>query len=219
VADLTAPASVRVALVDDDPLVRAGLRLLLAGHPVVQLVAEAADGDEVPALVAEHHPDVILMDVRMRRTDGVAAVRQLGGRPPVIMLTTFDADETVLAAVRAGAVGFLVKHAPPDEIVAAVQRVAAGEPSFSPSVVGALVRHARTADEPDPGAQAFGSLSDRERDIARSVARGSTNAEIAAELYLSAGTVKAEVSALLNRLGLQNRIQLAVLAHRQLGLD
>jgi DNA-binding NarL/FixJ family response regulator len=219
VADVTPPPRVRVAVVDDDALVRAGLRLLLAGHPAVELVAEAADGDEVPVLVAEHHPDVILMDVRMRRTDGVAAVRQLAGGPPVVMLTTFDADETVLAAVRAGAVGFLVKHAPPDEIVAAVQRVAVGEPAFSPSVVGALVRHARTAGEPDPGAQAFAALSDRERDIARSVARGHTNAEIAAELYLSAGTVKAEISALLNRLGLQNRIQLAVLAHRQLGLD
>lgn len=218
-ADVTPPPRVRVAVVDDDALVRAGLRLLLAGHPAVELVAEAADGDEVPRLVTEHRPDVILMDVRMRRMDGVAAVRQLAGGPPVIMLTTFDADETVLAAVRAGAVGFLVKHAPPEDIVAAVQRVAVGEPAFSPSVVGALVRHARTAGEPDAGAQAFGSLSERERDIARSVARGHTNAEIAAELYLSAGTVKAEVSALLGRLGLQNRIQLAVLAHRQLGLD
>ena len=209
-----ADVTVRVLLVDDDPLVRAGLRLLLGGDDGVAVVGEAADGDEVAAAVAAHDPDVVLMDIRMRRTDGVEATRRLREahphRPAVVMLTTFDADATVLDALRAGAAGFLLKHADPEALVAAVLRAADGEPVFSASALRALVTHAREAGPaPDP----LAGLSPREQQVADGVARGLSNAEIAAELYVSAGTVKAEVSAILARLGLDNRIQLAVLAH------
>ncbi|WP_331714271.1 response regulator transcription factor [Auraticoccus cholistanensis] len=209
----------RVLVVDDDPLVRAGLRMLLAGDPTIELVGEAGDGDEVPDAVAASRPDVVLVDVRMPRTDGVTAVAELKrrpGAPAAIMLTTFDADETVLAALRAGADGFLLKHADPESIVGAVHRAAAGEPVFSPSVLRALLQRATgTPSEPeedDPLRRRWDRLSEREREVARAVARGLSNAEIAAELYLSTGTVKAEVSAVLTRLGLANRIQLAVVA-------
>lgn len=215
--------TVRVVLVDDDALVITGLRMLLAGDPRIEVVAELNDGDQVAAVVDDHRPDVVLMDIRMPRMDGIEAVRRIGERPdppPVIMLTTFDADQTVLAAIRAGAAGYLVKDAPPEQIVAAVHAAAAGEPVFSPTVVRTLVRHtreeARPAEPapPDHTRSAFDALSDRERAIARAVAAGRSNAEIAAELYLSAGTVKADISTMLGKLGVDNRIQLAVLSYR-----
>ncbi|RCK68843.1 DNA-binding response regulator [Desertihabitans brevis] len=215
---MSADAVVRVLLVDDDPLVRAGLRMMLAGDARVVVVGEAEDGDELGRAVAEHRPDVALVDVRMPRLNGVAAVAELRRRPgprapAVIMLTTFDADETVLSALRAGADGYLLKHAPPEQIVDAVHRAAAGEPVFSASVLRTLIRHSTAdADAPD---ERWASLGERERQVAEAVARGLSNAEIAAELYLSLGTVKAEVSALLETLGVANRIQLAILAARQ----
>lgn len=215
---------VRVIVVDDDPLVRTGLRTLLAGDPTIEVVAELDDGDGVPTAVADHAPDVILMDIRMPRTDGVEAVRQLGetaGAPPVIMLTTFDSDQTVLSALRAGAAGYLVKHTPPDRIIAAIHQAAAGEPVFSASVLRTLVHHARSdppasarAGEASDRREAFDALSDRERAIARAVADGRSNTVIAADLYLSAGTVKADISAMLAKLGVDNRIQLAILTHQ-----
>lgn len=217
--------SVRVALVDDDPLVITGLRMLLAGDHRISVVAELSDGDQVPAAVADHRPDVVLMDIRMPGVDGIEAVRRLGelpDPPPVIMLTTFDADQTVLAAVRAGAAGYLVKHAPPEQIVAAIHSAAAGEPVFSPTVLRTLVRHTRQEprpadpDVPEETRDAFAALSDRELDIARAVAAGQSNTEIAADLYLSTGTVKADISTMLAKLGLTNRIQLAILTHRLL---
>lgn len=221
-ADVTPAAgqSVSVALVDDDPLVRRALRLLLAGADGVEVVAEAGDGEQVPELVRAHRPDVLLVDVRMPVVDGIEAIRRLaqvepGERPAALVLTTFESDGSVLEAVRAGAVGFLLKHSAPDRIVEAVRAAAAGEPAFSPSALRALVTHvgsgsAATGPEPsiDPG-----SLSERELLVARAVARGLTNAEIAAELYVSSGTVKADVSAMLTRLGLANRTQLAIAAH------
>jgi DNA-binding NarL/FixJ family response regulator len=222
VAPVTEPMSskVRVLLVDDDPLVRAGLRLLLGGGGAIELVGEAGDGDEVLDAVAATDPDVVLMDIRMRRTDGVEATRQLRAahpeRPAVVMLTTFGADVTVLDSLRAGAAGYLLKHAEPEALIAAVLGAAAGEPVFSPSALRTLVEHARDrgeerdrSDRRDPLAQ----LSERERLVADAVARGRSNAEIAAELYLSTGTVKAEISTILATLGLENRVQLAVLAH------
>ncbi len=214
---------IRVVLVDDDALVITGLRMLLAGDPEILVVAELNDGDQVADAIHDHHPDVVLMDIRMPRMDGIEAVRRLADHPeppPVIMLTTFDADQTVLAAIRAGAAGYLVKDAPPEQIVAAIHAAAAGDPVFSPTVVRTLVQHTR--EEPRPAAPAipeqlriaFDSLSERERAIARAVAAGRSNAEIAAELYLSAGTVKAEISAMLGKLGVDNRIQLAILNYR-----
>jgi len=214
---------VRVVLVDDDALVITGLRMLLAGDPRIAVVAELTDGDQVPAAVLDHRPDVVLMDIRMPRVDGIEAVRRLGQQPdppPVIMLTTFDADQTVLAAIRAGAAGYLVKDAPPEQIVAAIHAAAAGDPVFSPTVVRTLLRHTRedprpTEAEVSAGTRsAFDALSERERAIARAVAAGRSNAEIAAELYLSAGTVKADISTMLGKLGVDNRIQLAILNYR-----
>lgn len=221
-ADVTDPGTVRVLLVDDDPLVRAGLRLLLGGEDRLAIVGEASDGDEVPDAVATHEPDVVLMDVRMPGTDGIEATRSLravGEGPAVVMLTTFDADTTVLEALRAGAAGYLLKHAEPHQLVDAVLRAATGEPVFTADALRALVAHARaeTPAAATPAADPLADLDERERQVATAVARGLSNAEIAAELYLSTGTVKAEISAILARLGLLNRIQLAVLAHEHLG--
>lgn len=216
--------SVRTLIVDDDPLVRTGLRLMLGGDPSIEIVGEVADGTEVAAAVDEAAPQVVLMDIRMPELDGIEATRRLVTRsaaPTVVMLTTFDADETVLAALRAGAAGFLLKHAAPEEIVAAVHRAAEGEPVFSPAVLRTLVGHARASApddrEGDRTTEAWARLSDRERQIAAAVARGLSNTDIAAELFVSAGTVKADISAMLGRLGLTNRIQLAILAHERVG--
>ncbi|MBE3008062.1 response regulator transcription factor [Microbispora sp. NEAU-D428] len=210
---------IRVLLVDDDPLVRAGLRLMLRGAPELEIVGEAADGAEVPGAVARLAPDVILMDVRMPYLDGIAATRSLtarsGRRPEVIVLTTFGGDTTVIEALRAGAAGFLVKHTPPERIVEAVRRAAAGEPVLSPEVTRNLI--ARVAGGGATRAQQardrLSTLSDREREVAYAVADGLSNAEIAQRLYMSVGAVKAHISSTLAKLGLLNRIQLALLAH------
>lgn len=207
----------RVLLVDDDPLVRSGLRLLLAGHPDLVVAGEAADGDELVAAVRRDRPDVVLLDVRMARVDGVQAVRDLHAAvpdpPAVLLLTTFRADALVLDALRAGAAGFLLKHTPPDRIVAAVLAAAAGEPVLSPEALGPLIEHVRAAgpapDAPDP----LDGLTDREREVALAVADGLSNAEIGGRLYLSVGSVKTHLSSALARLGLENRVQLAIAAH------
>ena len=212
------PTPARVLLVDDDPLVRAGLRLMFAGHPALDVVGEAADGSEVPDAVAATSPDVVLLDVRMPRLDGVSALRAVRERfaepPAVVMLTTFRADALVLDALRAGAAGFLLKHTPPEQIVGAVLAAAAGEPTVSPAVLGQLIDLVRgampaPAAAPDP----LAGLTDRERDVALAVADGLSNAEIAARLYLSVGSVKTHLSSALGRLGLDNRVQLAIAAH------
>ncbi|WP_432548128.1 response regulator transcription factor [Kineococcus sp. SYSU DK004] len=210
---------VGVLLVDDDPLVRSGLRLLFAGHPAIAVVGEAGDGDELVAAVETSRPDVVLLDVRMPRVDGVSALRELLGqvsRPPaVVVLTTFRSDRTILEALRAGASGFLLKHTPPEQIVTAVLAAAAGDPTVSSDVLGHLIEHVR-AGGPVPGdtpPDRLQELSRRERDVALAVAEGLSNSEIAERLYLSVGSVKADISSALSRLGLHNRVQLAVLAH------
>jgi DNA-binding NarL/FixJ family response regulator len=216
VADVTAP--VRVLIVDDDALVRAGLTMILSGADGVAVVGEAADGAEVPAAVAEHRPDVVLMDIRMPRVDGLAAteaLRRQAGAPEVIVLTTFDADEFVLRALRAGASGFLLKDTPPVEIQHAVRRVAAGEATLSPAVTRRLIAHV-AAPAPAPRAaarQRLAALSEREREVALALGRGRSNAEISAELFMSVATVKAHVSRLLTKLDLNNRVQVALLVH------
>jgi DNA-binding NarL/FixJ family response regulator len=214
---------VRVLVVDDDPLVRAALAMVIGGAADLELVGEAADGDEVPAAVARCSPDVVLMDIRMPRTDGLTATeRLLQGRdaPEVIVLTTFDADDQVLRALRAGASGFLVKDTPPAAIVEAVRRVAAGDPMLSPTVTRQLIAHVATVDQAAPAearstrARArLDQLSDREREVALAVGRGLSNAQIGAELYLSVATVKAHVSRLLVKLDVANRVQIALLMH------
>ncbi|MGK5738606.1 response regulator [Micromonospora sp. URMC 103] len=215
---------VRVLVVDDDALVRAGLSMILGGVPDLRVVGEAADGAEVPAAVAAGRPDVVLMDVRMPRLDGLAAteaLRALPDPPEVLVLTTFHADEQVLRALRAGAAGFLLKDTPPAEIVQAVRRVAAGEATLSPAVTRTLIAHvtgvAPTAGGPDPrrerALRQLDGLSEREREVAVALGRGRTNAEIAGELHMSVATVKAYVSRLLTRLDLNNRVQVALLVH------
>jgi DNA-binding NarL/FixJ family response regulator len=212
---------IRVLVVDDDPLVRAGLGLMLGGAPGIEVVGEAADGADVVDAVARLAPHVVLMDVRMPALDGVAATAALSGRgdgPAVVMLTTFDADETVLAALRAGAAGFLLKHTPPEQIVDAVRRAAAGDPVLSPavtrSVIAMAARNHRDDSDPGPAARArMGRLTERERAVALAVSEGLSNAEIGERLHLSTSSIKATISSALTRLDLTNRIQLAILAH------
>ncbi|WP_043666196.1 response regulator [Streptomyces xylophagus] len=214
---------IRVLLVDDDPLVRSGLRLMLSGADDIEVVAEAADGGDVLALVEEHAPDLVLMDIRMPGVDGLKAtelLRARPGAPAVVMLTTFKDDEQVLGALRAGAAGFLLKHTPPAEIVAAVRRVKAGEPVLSPAVTEQLIARVTQGDGTTPrrpeAAEArvrLDRLGDREREVAVAVGQGRTNAEIAAELYMSVATVKAHVSHILTKLEHTNRVQIALTVH------
>ncbi|WP_233571743.1 response regulator [Cellulomonas triticagri] len=216
---MTGDLAARVLLVDDDPLVRAGLRLMLAGHPGLDVVGEADDGTALLDAVTTHRPDVVLLDVRMPGLDGVSALTALRAAhtdpPAVVMLTTFRADALVLSALRAGAAGFLLKHTPPEQIVAAVVAAAAGEPTVSPAVLGQLIDHVRLGADaaPTPAPDPLDGLTDRERDVALAVADGLSNSEIGARLYLSVGSVKAHLSSALTRLGLDNRVQLAIAAH------
>lgn len=211
--------AIRVLLVDDDPLVRAGLSFMMGGADDIEIVGEAADGGEVDALVDRTRPDVVLMDIRMPTVDGLTATESLRGRqdaPQVVVLTTFHADEQVLRALRAGAAGFVLKDTPPAEILAAVRRVAAGDPVLSPAVTRQLMAHAvgtATGTRRTRARARLAGLGDREREVAVAVGRGLTNAEIAAELYMSVATVKTHVSRILARLGLNNRVQIALLAH------
>jgi DNA-binding NarL/FixJ family response regulator len=209
---------IRVMLVDDDPLVRSGLRMLLGGAPEIEVVAEAEDGDEVLARVDRHRPDVVLMDIRMPRVDGISAAGLLARQPAppqVLMLTTFDADDLVLRALRAGAAGFLLKDTPPAEIVRAIELVAAGDSMLSPAVTRRLIDHLAAAGETGtPRGDAdrlLATLSPRELEVARAVGRGLANAEISAELHLSVATVKAHVSKVMEKLGVDNRVQVALL--------
>jgi DNA-binding NarL/FixJ family response regulator len=209
---------IRVLLVDDDPLVRVGLRMMLGGAADLDVVAEAADGSEVLALVDAHRPDLVLMDIRMPTVDGLTATRALRGRPhppQVIMLTTFNSDENVLQALRCGAAGFLLKDTPPREIVDAVRKVAAGEPVLSPAVIQQLIAQV-APDRADSAAAArvrLAALGDREREVALAVGQGLTNAEIATMLFVSVPTVKTHVSSVLTKLGLNNRVQIALVVY------
>jgi DNA-binding NarL/FixJ family response regulator len=208
-----------VLIVDDDPLVRAGLAMMLGGAPDIRVVAEASDGNQVLALVDRYAPDVVLMDIRMPAMDGLAATEALRARrdaPEVIILTTFDADEHVLRALRAGAAGFVLKDTPPAEIVTAVRRVAGGQPVLSPAVTRRLIARVADADRDRRRRHArdrLALLNDREREVAVAVGQGRSNAEIGSVLYLSVPTVKTHVSSILTKLDLNNRVQVALLVH------
>ena len=213
----------RILVVDDDALVRSALAMVLGGAAGICLVAEATDGDEVPAAVDADTPDVVLMDIRMPRMDGLTATEMLRRRqqpPEVIVLTAFHADDQVLHALRAGASGFLRKETPPGDIVAAIRRVAAGEAMLA-SVIRQLIapvaesEFPRAAHNPrqQRAAALLDRLSDREREVALAVGRGMSNAQIAGDLYMSVATVKAQVSRTLTKLDLDNRVQVALLAH------
>jgi DNA-binding NarL/FixJ family response regulator len=210
---------IRVLLVDDDPLVRAGLAMIIASAGDLLVVGEAADGLEAVESVRAHRPEVVLMDIRMPRLDGIAAtprLRAMPTPPEVLVLTTFQADAYVLDALRAGASGFLLKDTPPTEILAAIRQVAGGGTTLSPSVARTVIDHiAQSAgDERRASAEAALALvSNREREVAVEIGRGRSNAEIADTLFLSEATVKAHVSRLLTRLDLNNRVQIAMLVH------
>jgi DNA-binding NarL/FixJ family response regulator len=213
-------APVRVVVVDDGPLVRTGLRMILGGAPEIELVGEASDGQQGVDVVVRTAPDVVLMDVRMPRMDGLAAhrrLRDLGSRARVLVLTTFDADDLVLAALRQGAAGFLLKDTPPPDLVAAVRRVALGEPMLSPSVTSQLIAAVTAAPVPDrPRERAralLATLTEREREVAEAVGAGMSNAEIARTLHLGVATVKTHVGNVLAKLDATNRVQIARWVH------
>ena len=212
---------IRVLLVDDDALVRSGLRMMLAGAAQLAVVGEAEDGRGVLPAVDRHHPDVVLMDIRMPRLDGIAATRLLRAqpRPPaVIVLTTFDADELVVRALQAGAAGFLLKDAAPADIVRAIESVHAGDGTLSPAIARRLIAlvagdHGE-ATRREQSRQRLASLTPREYEVATAVGQGLSNADIAGRLHMSTATVKAHVSRLLVKLDVHNRVQIALLVQR-----
>jgi DNA-binding NarL/FixJ family response regulator len=211
--------TIRVLVVDDQPLIRAGFHKMVEARPDLEVVGEAADGAEAVAQARRLGPDVVLMDVRMPTMDGLEATRQLAGPgvanpTKVLILTTFDLDEYVYEALRAGASGFLLKDAPPEELAAAIRVIAAGEALLAPSVTRRLIQ--RFADQPAPkaaDAKVLERLTDRETEVLRLLARGLSNAQIAAELVVSETTVKSHVAHLLMKLGLHDRVQAVVLAY------
>ena len=212
-------ATVRVAVVDDQPLIRTGLRTMLEHDRDVELVGEAADGEQAIALAERYRPDVMLMDVRMPVLDGIAATRRITSdaglrNVRVVMLTTFDLDDYVYAALRAGASGFLLKDARPEDILAGVKVVAAGDALLAPSVTRRLIGElaTRPVDAPSPPAE-LGALTEREREVLALVGRGLSNAEIAERLYVSPATAKTHVSHIMTKLYARDRAQLVVVAY------
>ena len=210
----------KVLVVDDDPMVRTGLSMILGGAPDLELVGEANNGQEAIDGVRRFSPDVVLMDIRMPVRDGLSAATEIlaaAVRPRVIMLTTFDADEMVHRALRAGADGFLLKDTPPERIVESIRAVSRGEPTLSPTVTARLI--AAVTEAPDPGASAaratarrrLEALTAREREVALAIGGGASNADIAGTLFMSVATVKSHVTSILAKTGAESRLQVAVL--------
>ncbi|WP_232679321.1 response regulator transcription factor [Nocardioides sp. R-C-SC26] len=218
--DPATSAPVRVLLVDDQELVRSGLRRILRRRDGFEIVAECGDGDEVPAALSAHTPDVVVMDLRMKRVDGIAAttaIRAAGEHPPVLVLTTFDDDELLSGALRAGASGFLLKDSPAEDLVRAVHAVAAGDSWLDPAVTGRVLTAFRAADVP-PVAAATASggtveeLTARELDVLVAIGRGLSNAEIADHLVISELTVKSHIGRIFAKLALRDRAAAVVFA-------
>jgi DNA-binding NarL/FixJ family response regulator len=210
--------TIRVVVADDQELVRAGFAAVLGTQPDLEVVGEASDGREAVEEVRRHRPDVVLMDVRMPRVDGIAATREICGDPRsttrVLVLTTFDLDEYVLAALRAGASGFLLKDAPRQSLYAAVRTVAEGDALLSPSITRRLIEKHLRIDEPPPGlVRRLATLTDREREVLALVARGLTNAEIAESLHLGEPTVRTHVGRIYTKTGARDRAQAVVFAY------
>ena len=212
---------IRVLLVDDQPLLRTGFRMILDGEPDITVVGECSDGEAAVADSRALQPDVVVMDIRMPRLDGVQATRAITGEardstPRVLVLTTFDLDEYIVEALRAGASGFLLKDAPADDLVAAIRTVARGDAVVAPSVTRRLLdmfaQHVPAADQREES-RALELLTEREREVLTLVARGLSNAEIAAELVVSETTVKTHVGNVLTKLGVRDRVQAAVYAY------
>ena len=206
--------AIRVAIADDQALVRAGFRMIVEAQPDMQVAGEAADGQEAIDLVRRERPDVVLMDIRMPRVDGIEATRQVAEITRVVILTTFELDEYVFDALAAGASAFLLKAARPEDLVHAIRVVAMGEALLAPSVTRRLIEE--FAKRPEPAARKpkeLDSLTEREREVLSEVARGLTNAEIANRLHVSEATVKTHVAHLLDKLGLRDRVQAVILAY------
>ena len=205
---------IRVVVADDQPLVRTGLRMILSAEPDIEVVGEAADGRGAIATCRDVGPDVVLMDVRMPEVDGIEATREVTAveEPPrVLVLTTFDLDEVVYDALRAGASGFLLKDAPEERLTTAIRVVAEGGSLFAPSVTRRLIEEFASRGPRTP--RALPGLTDREDEVLRLVARGLSNAEIAQELYVTENTVKTHVARLLMKLGVRDRVQAVVMAY------
>lgn len=217
VEDVTTP--LRLVIVDDDPLVRTGLGLILGGQSDLTVVGEASNGQEGLLAVHELKPDIVLMDIRMPIMDGLVATEALAkrpGAPKIIVLTTFDTDDLVLRALQSGASGFLLKDTPPAKMVEAIRAVAEGDPILSPSVTAQLIAAATRGMGNDRRAAALAdleALTEREREVAVAIGQGKSNAEISAELYMSVATVKAYVTRLFDKLAVDNRVQVAMRVH------
>ena len=208
--------TITVGIVDDEHLVRGGLRMLLSAEPDLEVVGEAADGEEALALVAEHDPDVLLMDIRMPRLDGLATIRRLAetsARARVIVLTTFDTDEHVRAALADGASGYLLKDVPAERLVAAVRAAAVGDAVLSGAAARRVAADLSERRLP-PAEGTLRALTGREREVLALMAQGMSNGEIAVELVIGEGTVKTHVARILMKLGVRDRLQAVVLAHR-----
>ncbi|MGW0696331.1 response regulator [Streptomyces sp. NBC_01579] len=206
----------RILLVDDQPMIRTGFRLILEAEPDLTVVGESGDGLAAIADARDLQPDVVLMDIRMPRLDGVEATRRIletGSAARVIVLTTFDLDEHVLDALRAGAGGFLVKDGPADSLVEAIRTVASGDAVISPRVTRRLLERFAALPEPAPAPPSLNALTERETDVLRVLSRGLSNAEIAAELFVSEATVKTHVAHILDKYDLRDRLQAVILAY------
>lgn len=205
----------RLVIVDDDPMVRTGLRLILGGEADLEIVGEAEDGRKAMDVIGDLRPDVVVMDIRMPHQDGLTTTELLLAQPEpprILVLTTFDADDMVLRALRLGADGFLLKDTPPPKMIEAIRTVAKGEPVLSPSVTHQVIAAATGRHEPRrPEAEReLATLTEREREIAIEVARGTSNAEIADRLYVSVATVKANITRIFAKLGTDNRVHVAM---------
>ena len=205
---------IRVAIADDQAMVRAGFRMIVGSQPDMEVVGEAQDGQEAIELVRRDRPDVVLMDVRMPRLDGIAATRQVAGMTRVVILTTFELDEYVFDALAAGASAFLLKAAPPEDLIRAIRVVAAGDALLAPSVTRRLIEEFAKRPEPvNRKPKELDSVTERELDVLKEIARGLTNAEIAGKLHVSETTVKTHVAHLLDKLDLRDRVQAVILAY------
>jgi DNA-binding NarL/FixJ family response regulator len=208
--------SVRVLVADDQSMVRAGFRMLLAGEPDIEVVAEASDGLEAVEKAARFQPTVVLMDIRMPELDGLQATQRIlaaDGTARILILTTFDLDEYVYEALRAGASGFVLKDDPPEQLLAAIRIVAQGDALLSPAITKGVIKQFTRMPRPAPPKE-FDELSEREREVFRLIARGLSNAEIGRELYISDTTVKTHITHILQKLSLRDRVQAVVLAYQ-----
>jgi DNA-binding NarL/FixJ family response regulator len=206
---------IRVLVVDDQAMVRAGLRLILDGQADIEVVGEAADGEEAQVAVRRDRPDLVLMDIRMPRLDGIAATRKLIEHDPavrVLVVTTFDADQYVFEALRAGASGFILKDSSPEQLVAAVRLIAAGDALLAPARTRRLIE-TQVRPKPTVDSSVIGTLTDREREVLVLMARGLDNSQIAAELFISAATVRTHIGHVLSKLNSRSRVQAVVVAY------